>query len=253
MKQLLKKILFSFFTCAAIVFLIRCDKSNQPPVSTGKGGSMARFTIANDHLFIIDDRNLKVFDITQPDTPVFITEIYIGFSIETIFPYNNKLFVGSRNGMYIYDITVPSNPQFISEITHIISCDPVVVNDTLAFITLRSGGDCRTSVDVNQLEIINISNLSAPVLRAVHPMDTPFGLGIDSNLIFICHGEYGLGIYDFTPIDSLKIIHFISDVNTYDVIPHNKILLVIGETGFYQYSYSNPDSIYLLSHIASTQ
>jgi len=233
------------------LLLTQCDKSFQPPVTTGKGGSMARFTIVNEHLYVVDDRNLKVFDVTQADVPVFINELNVGFSIETIFSFNNKLFIGSNNGMYIYDITTPSNPQYITEVTHIISCDPVVVNDSMAFITLRSGGDCRTSVNVNQLEIIDISNINNPFTRAVHPMETPFGLGIDSNLIFICHGDSGFGIYDFSAIDSLKTIHTIPDIKTFDVIPHNKTLLIIGESGFYQYSYSNIDSIYLLSHIAS--
>ncbi|OPZ99576.1 MAG: hypothetical protein BWY70_00930 [Bacteroidetes bacterium ADurb.Bin408] len=137
--------------------------------------------------------------------------------------------------------------------THIISCDPVVVNDSLAFITLRSGGDCRTSSNVNQLEIINITDPANPAVRAVHPMSTPYGLGIDSNLVFICHGKSGLGVYDFMKIDTLDNLFTIEGIETFDVIPFQKILYVIGPTGLYQYSYTHPDSIYLLSHIANYQ
>lgn len=237
----------------SVVFLTRCEKDSQNANTTGKGGSMARFTIAKNHLYVIDNQNLKVFDVLQAETPVFITEINVGFSIETVFPYNNNLFIGSRNGMYIYNISNPDNPIFVTEVLHFISCDPVVVNDSLAFVTLRSGGDCRTTSNVNQLEIYNISNLNNPSLRSIHQMETPYGLGIDSNLLFICHGETGLGVYNISNVDSLSLIRKISGIKSYDVITHNKILFVIGETGFYQYNYMNPDSIYLLSQIVKGQ
>jgi len=238
-----------------LFFLLNsCEKQNMvTPDTQGKGGSMARFTIAKNHLYVVDDRNLKVFDISQNNAPIFIKEIYVGTQIETIFPYNNYLFIGSGNGMYIYNITFPNNPQYISEVVHIISCDPVVVNDTLAFITLRSGGDCRINSNVNRLEIIDIKNLYNPILLKAIDMDTPYGLGLDDTLLFICHGDNGLGIYDISNINNISTVQRIYNIKTYDVIPHQKRILVIGESGFYQYSYENTDSIYLMSHIPISQ
>jgi hypothetical protein len=45
------------------------------------------------------------------------------------------------------------------------------------------------------------------------------------------------------------IAHF-QDIDTFDVIPLDGILILIGQDGLFQYDYSNPQSIVLLSHIA---
>ncbi|MDD3877863.1 MAG: hypothetical protein PHT69_14675 [Bacteroidales bacterium] len=246
------KNIFIFIICS-IVFA-SCDKSsNESMISSGKGGSMARFTIAYNHLYVVDDRNLKVFNIAQADNPQYIKDIHIGFDIETVFPYGNHLFIGSQNGMYIYNISIPDDPQFVSELIHVVSCDPVVVNDTLAFVTLRSGTECNPNGTVNQLQIIDIKNIFQPLLINSFDMQTPNGLALDSSLIFICHGEYGLGVYNFSNSFNLQNLFQINNINAFDVIPNNKILFVIGESGLYQYSYQNPDSIFLISVIPVVQ
>lgn len=233
-----------------VFFLTACKKEYQYQASTGQGGSMARFTIAGNSLYVIDNRNLKVFDILQVDTPVFVTEILVGNDIETVFSHNNMLFIGSRTGMYIYDVSNPAAPTYISEVTHFISCDPVVVNDSLAFVTLRSGGDCRTSANVNQLEIYDITNPASPLLKKIYPMDFPHGLALDAHMLYVCHGEMGFGAYDVSNTDSIIERARFNDIHAFDVIYNNNLLLVIGETGFYQYNCANPDSIYLLSFIS---
>jgi hypothetical protein len=243
------KILILLAFTLVYLLIASCDKAASNAPTTGMGGSMARFAIVHDYLYVVDKENLKVYDVSNPAQPEYVKDIEIGQGIETIFPYKDYLFIGAENGMYAYDITIPFSPEYISKMIHVVSCDPVVVNDTLAFVTLRSGGDCRINSGVNQLEIIDISNISHPVVIRRIPMDTPMGLGIDGELLFICHGEYGLGIYDFSKLDTLHTVHRINDIKTYDVIPHNNILLVIGESGFYQYSYADLDNIVLLSHI----
>lgn len=254
MNKSIKKILLvgGFISLViALFFVVCCEKAIIDNIqTTGKGGSMARFTISHDHLYVVDDKNLKVFNIEQANSPQYIRDIPVGLNIETIYPYKDYLFIGSEIGMYAYSIQAPDNPLFLSKIEHIQACDPVVVNDSLAFLTLRSGGDCRLGASANQLEIIDITDLKNLKVLKIYPMDTPFGLGIDGHLLFICHGDYGLGIYDFSNYRvSLNTIKRIYDLKTFDVIPFNKILFVIGETGFYQYSYANLDSIFLLSHI----
>ena len=40
-------------------------------IGEGTGGSMARFTIANNHLYTVDNSNLKVFDLSSADSPEY--------------------------------------------------------------------------------------------------------------------------------------------------------------------------------------
>ena len=225
--------------------------SAAPPSAspTGIGGSMARFAIVNDILYTIGSYNLGVFDITSTSDPVFGNHVEIGWDIETIFPYENNLFIGAQNGMYIYDISEPSAPEFMSTFAHVNSCDPVVVNEDYAFVTLRSGTECDGFT--NQLDIIDISNLYNPFLIKTYPMKNPHGLGLDGDALFICEGEWGLKIFnasDINTITSNQIKHY-TEMHSYDVIPFNDNLIMIGRDGLYQYDYSSLENIQLLSHL----
>ncbi len=215
----------------------------------GKGGSMARFTISGNYLFAVDDRDLKVCEISNPQNPNFTQNINIGFGIETIYSFRNHLFIGSNQGMYIFNIDQPSNPKLISSFEHVLSCDPVVANDSLAFITLRSSSTCRWNTNINRLDVLDIRNIESPNLIKSYTVSEPWGIGLDENLLFVCLGKKGLNIYDISNPQNLILLKNISDIETYDVIPFNKILLVIGSSGFYQFEYSDVNNLNLLSQI----
>lgn len=209
--------------------------------TTGKGGSLARFTITCDHLFLVDNENLKVFDLSKEEEPVFEKTINIGFGIETIFPYNNSLFIGANDGMYIFDITDCSNPQpsYKTKFVHVMSCDPVVATDSFAYVTLRSSGNCRIGVVSNELDIIDITDLGNPKLVASHGMFEPYGLGVDGKHVFICQGGYGLFVYDVSNPYMIDLIGRYENIHSYDCIPIQKRLMVVGEDGLYQLDYSD--------------
>jgi hypothetical protein len=217
--------------------------------NVGIGGSMARFAIVNDILYTVGSYNLGVFDISVTSDPSLESNVEIGWSIETIFPYGNNLFIGAQNGMYIYDISEPATPEFMSTFVHVTACDPVVVNDDYAFVTLRSGTACQGYT--NQLDVIDIKNLHKPYLLRSYPMDNPHGLGIDGDALFICEGDFGLKIFNAADIDEIdkNMIKHYNDLNAYDVIPYNDNLFMIGMDGLYQYDYSSLDDIEYLSHL----
>ncbi len=214
----------------------------------GIGGSMARFGIAENTLYAIDNSMLYIFNITTPSNPVNIKEFYAGWNIETMFILEDNMFLGTQNGMRIYDISVPASPMYVSQFWHVTSCDPVVVQDTLAYVTLRGGTSCWN--DVNELDVISIANIEAPYLLKAHPMEEPYGLGIDDNILFIC--DAGLKIYDATdPLTiSDNLLATFPSIEAYDVIPLGENLLLIGDDGLYQYDYSDVQNIQLLSTIA---
>jgi hypothetical protein len=77
-------------------------------------------------------------------------------------------------------------------------------------------------------------------------MVNPYGLGIKDEKLFICDGTSGLKVYDKTNIMDLKLLNHFKDINTFDVIPLENQLLMIGDEVLYQYKYEN-SSIELLS------
>ena len=235
------------------------DKVNAGGASTGVsgsgigvGGSMARFGIKDNVLYVLDHNTLKIFDITNKTSPVKYNELYPGWGIETLFLTDNNMFLGTTTGMVIYDISVPLNPGYIVFFSHANSCDPVIIDDTLAYITLRTGTTCGGSV--NSLSVVNIRNLASPGLVMSYSMTNPHGLGKDGDLLFICDGSAGLKIFDAADPKTISshLINTYPGINAYDVIPVGDILVMIGDDGLYQYDYSNVQNITLLSSILVT-
>jgi len=220
-----------------------------PNSPIGIGGSMARFAIYTDLLYTIDDYQMTVFNIDNLYDPLPGNVINMGWGIETIFPYKDKLFIGAQNGMHIYDNATPTEPVYISSFLHVTTCDPVVVNDQYAYVTLRSGNACNGFT--NQLDVINIEDLNNPYLVKSYSMQNPHGLGLDGQTLFITEGEFGLKVFDATDPNTIddNLIKQFQDIHGYDVIPNNGVLMMIGDDGLYQYDYRDIENIELLSVI----
>jgi hypothetical protein len=225
---------------------------NSFSASTGSpnmGGSMARFAVTANTLYIVDHNSLKVYSLSNPSTPTSLGSTTVGQNIETIFPHRNHLFIGSSAGMFIYNINNPSAPVFVSSYAHVFACDPVAVDDEYAYITLRSGTPCNNSL--NQLEVVNIQNLSTPTLVNTVPMSNPHGVGIDNHTLFICDRPEGLRVFNATDVTNIanSQVALFPTINANDVIPFNNRLLMISEDGLYQYDYRDIQNIALLSRI----
>jgi hypothetical protein len=215
----------------------------------GQGGSMARFTLYDNYLYTVSNSDLQLFDIKTPEKPAKGNKINLGWGIETIFPYKDKLFIGSQTGMFIFDNVNPSKPVQMSVFQHAFACDPVVVHENRAYVTLRSGTNCRRT-DLNQLDVVDITNLRSPQLLKSHQMQNPAGLGVVYPYLFLCEGKFGLKSLDISNDFSIKLLQHIQDLDAYDVIAiSDKILLMIGKDGLYQFDYSNPNNLKQLSKI----
>ncbi len=244
------------FILLALLGLGSCEKTNDSSLNTntgtGTGGSLARFTISGNNLYVVDQTSLRTFDITVDADPRPSTTIPIGQGIETVFPYGNNLFIGASDAMYIYDITNPAQPQQLSRYTHFVGCDPVVVQGNYAYVTLRTTG-CRTWVNANILDVIDIRNLRSPTVVNTLTMTSPYGLGVRNNALFVCEGTNGLRVFDVTNPTTPVQKSILTGLDTYDVIPLAQSLLVIGQDGLLQYDYTDLSSLKLLSKIATTK
>lgn len=149
--------------------------------------------------------------------------------------------------MYIYDISNPDVPVQVSQFVHARACDPVVVENDTAYVTLRDGTSCGAAED--QLDIIDVSNIEQPQLLKVVPLHNPFGLAVRSRLVFVCDGRAGLKILDTTNLDAIVEVGHVGNIYPYDVILQNELLFVTAQTGLYIYDVSDPAAPRLLSTI----
>jgi hypothetical protein len=215
--------------------------------STSTGGSMARFIIYDDILYAIDNNALHFFNVSESESPVAVGNYPVGWNIETVFIARDHLFIGAQTGMYIYSLADPLDPKYVSNYWHMSSCDPVVVDGNYAYVTLRTGTTCEN--DVNQLDVVDVADLSNPQQLKSYTMYNPHGLGIDNGTLFICDGEEGLKVYDASNPLMIKnnMIARFPDINAFDVIPVNNLLIMVGTEGIFQYDYSDLTDIELLS------
>jgi hypothetical protein len=211
----------------------------------GVGGSMARFGLYQDFLYIVNRNSLLTFKLKSASEAALLNTGYVGWNVETIYIADKHLFLGTQNGLIVQSLEMPERPTQIGTFTHMTSCDPVVIKGDLAFVTLKGGTTCRGGI-LNQLDVIRMSDgYSKFNLLKSYPMYGPQGLGIDGDLLFVCDGQAGLKIYNAA--DPLTITdHLLASfpsVNAYDVIPMSNYLFLIGEDGFLLYDYKNIQDI----------
>ena len=218
---------------------------------SGKNGSMSRFSMYSDYLYVVLNDYMHIFNITG-ETPVeAASKVQIGWNVETIFSYKDCMFMGTPWGMHIYSVENPLAPERMSSITHVFGCDPVVVEDDLAYVTIHSGNMCGQNS--NQLLIVDVSDVRSPKQLVTYSMTKPKGLGIDNGTLFIC--DDGLKAYKIGEPQKLmsnKLAHY-TGMEGYDVIPINNVLMMVADDGLYQYDYSNPEDIKFMSKLAIGQ
>jgi len=217
--------------------------------TVGVGGSLARCIIIENTLYVLNQWQMQLVDISIQDKPVAKETFYLSWMAETVFVDSTFLYIGTQTGMLIYDVKQPAWPVYVTAYDHFQSCDPVVVEDGIAYVTMRSGNRCGGWQ--NQMDVINVTNPKTPVLIKSYSLSEPYGLGIDNKTLFICDGSAGLKIFDAT--DPLAIDqHLIKNyqaIQARDVIPLNGILIMISTSGIYQYDYSDLNNIVEISHI----
>lgn len=216
--------------------------------STGVNGSMSRFSLYKDYLYVVLNDYMSIFNLAGDKPEKVVENMYIGGSVETIFSYKDCMFMGTPTGMIIYSVANPLKPEYQSMMWHVYGCDPVVVENDIAYVTVHSGNNCGQNF--NELIILNVKDVKNPQPIVSYTMTKPKGLGIDNGTLFLC--DDGLKIYNAEDPQTLmanRLAHY-SGMEGYDVIPHDNVLMMIADDGIYQYDYSNLKEIKQLSKLA---
>jgi hypothetical protein len=217
-------------------------------VNVNLAGSRSKMAIIGDYLYVLDMEELKSFNISNQTNPSVGDSRNTWSDPETLFPEGEYLYVGTTTGMKIYDTgSNPERPKEKGEVEHLESCDPVVVQGDYAYVTLRSGSDCG-GVE-NELQVIDVSRKWMPLLKRQYDMDDPHGLAVEGDLLFICDGDSGLKVYDNSdPLDcGDNLLYNFPAIQTSDLILNDGTAIMISKEGVYQYDYSNPSDLHMIS------
>jgi len=219
-----------------MLLLVACSKDNVPP-NTGtlitNTQVLNKFAISNNTLYTVSGYYVSAFDASNSASPVLNKNHLLGLlpSIGNILSYQNYLFLGSQGSLNIYD-TNTATPSQRSTYSKYFGCNPVITNGTYAFIILNSNSPC--SADLNELDVVDLSDPAKPKLIKTYPMNSPTGFALDGNRLFVC--DKILKYYDTT--DPANLIMKTLPIKASQVTAQNGLLIVIGDDGLYQYSYT---------------
>jgi len=216
-------------------FSLTSNGGGGPAVFSG-GGSLAAFAVRGDFLYSVSPSSLSAYSIADPVNPSKTSEQQVGMNIETIVAYERFLFIGSQNGVFIYSLQNAATPVFAGQFTHATACDPVVVSEDIAYVTLRNGTPCLNGN--NQLDVLNVNQVQNPVLIRTYPMTNPHGLGIDGQVLAICEATHGVKVFNAANPADLQSLQELNGLNVKDVIMYNGLAMFIGDNGIYLYTYN---------------
>jgi len=216
-------------------------------MGSGVNGSMSRFALYKDYLYTVINNYMSIIDLSGNKPEKAVENLFIGWNVETIFSYKDNMFMGTPTGMVIYSVANPLMPQYVSSVWHVFGCDPVVVENDIAYVTVHSENWCGRNT--NELIIYDVSDVKDPQLIVSYAMTKPKGLGVDNGTLFVC--DDGLKIFNASDPQTLMantLAHY-KGMEGFDVIPFENVLMMIAEDGLYQYHYSDLNNIRQLSKL----
>lgn len=217
----------------------------------GQAGSLSRFAMLNDYLYIASRYQISVINVANPVVPVKYAPVNAHGEVETIYPFKNSLLLGTPTGMRIFSVANPEKPVYTGGVSHFRACDPVVAENNTAYVTLRGGSPCGG--DLNQLDVIDVSNLAAPRLIKSYAMQNPYGVGVYNGTVGVCDGKAGFVLYDAAQSNNLKLLGSVANIKAFDVIMNDVTAILIAEDGLYQYNITDKSKPVLLSKIPVTK
>ncbi len=223
-----------------------CEDELPFPNRQGVGGSLHRLFIHHNFLYGIDNRYLNIYDLSNPGHPVFIRDWALGFNIDNYALDDSLLVVVSRGGLQLESLLNPVQPDQLSTYEDVSSCESVVINDEFVYTMTRFEENCDWKWD-GQITIINIEERDEPLQEAIEYVNTPFGMAIDSHLLFVCGGDSGLTVYDVSDPRVFNILDQVNHINAREVYLHDSLALIHGPDAIYQLSYADPSNLLLLS------
>lgn len=202
-------------------------------------GTMNKITTLNNHAYVVGESEIFVFS-DNGSNMSFLNRVHTQASgVETIYPYEDYLYIGTQSSMELLSTTDPENPTHISEYWHPTACDPVLPTGDIAYLTLRSADNSGCGGDENTLTVIDMTDVFDPEPLNSIVLDSPYGMGIDGNYLWVGEGNNGLTLLDNSIPSNPQVIKEFTGVTAYDVIPNPyqpNAIYVTGNNGMELYA-----------------
>jgi hypothetical protein len=247
MKQIL-----SLFVCGLLFFscteVVEYDATQDSAIS-GKYNTMK---VIGDFIYAVTDSELVTLDVSDSENPKEIDRHDLGETIENLYETENVLFIGSDTDMHIFKINGNGIPEIQSSTQHfefadeVGVCDPVVAQNDYAYVTISSvapsGDPCGGWINIDELRVYDVHDLTAPDLISASALNSPQGLSIDNDLMFVTNLNSSTLVYQLDHEGGITLVNSIPG-GAHDVIATGGKVLIVSKTEINQYDYSNVNDI----------
>lgn len=224
----------------------------------GKSGSITRFAVYQDYMYVLNLNEVQTYDIHKRDQPVLVHRLATDYGLETITIYDGAVFLGSRTALYILNIGNPAAPTVQAKSDRLSDvgfsgCDPVVVKGNYAYSTVKIIENvCGIVSAESALIVYDISNKSNPVVVGTYFLDIPNGLGYKDNYLFVCdEGSDRLRVFDISnPLSLSELPYSVNLTDPNDLIVDGERVIVSTKTDFQIFDVSDVVKIKKLGQIA---
>jgi hypothetical protein len=255
----MKKSIFPILVLLLIIQSVSCSKEDTAAKSgSTKNGSLSRVISIGNFIYAVDDNHLITINAGDPANLSIANNISLGANIQTIYHHNGSLFIGSATQMYVYNIqNNPTAPSLTSSYIYPVIIeprDPILALDSVIYSTSTS------AVGSGVFRVFDSRDLTNPVLLEENFLQTPRGMDVSGNYLYLCNGRFGIWIYSITdPFH--PILESIIDENNnlakgemgtndyYDVIAENGQLFCYTKGALLNYNISQPNQPIFLNKI----
>lgn len=248
------KHLLAFFTLT--LFLFSCTdvievNENEDTNISGKYNTMR---VVGDYIYAVTDTELVTIDKSDNENPQEIDRHFLGGQLENLYVADQALFIGSETDMHIFELKSNGLAELKSSTQHVDfsdtpvqACDPAIAEKDIAYVTISTevvdgSTPCGTTRQVNELKIYDVAKLSSPILLETLELDSPQGLAIDGDLLFVTNLNTGTDIYKVDHQGNISLENHIEGP-AHDVIAVNNKVMIVSKSEINQYDYSNVQSI----------
>jgi len=256
------KHLLSFF--ALSLFLFSCTEVMEidPNSSSAITGKYKTMEVVGDYIYAITNTELVTIDKSDNENLQEIDRHHLGGRLENLHVTEEAIFIGSVTNVHIFALEDNGLPALRSSTEHIewpddfIPCpntggwggfDPVIASQDIAYVTLSTvdpagPNNCGLQRAVNELNIYDAHDISAPIKLFTLEMDSPQGLAIDGDLLFITNLEADTEVFRVDHEGGIEHEATIEGA-AHDVIAIDGKVMIVSKTEINQYDYSNVQDI----------
>lgn len=230
------------FTLGLMLLAVACSKDAglESVATNGQSGSITRFAVFQNHMYVLNLNEVQTYDLSDPDHPALVHRLPTEYGLETITLYDNTIFLGSTQFLYILDISDPAAPKIQGKSDRVLElgfggCDPVVVKDNYAYSTIKIIENvCGRVSSESALVVYDISDYSNPTIVGTYFLGIPNGLGYKDNYLFVCdEGVDLLRVFDISnPLELVETTQTLAITDPYDLIVYGEKMIVSTKTGF---------------------